>query len=59
MVSCTIFSHHISNPSSFCDSKVFYMLVCFFVSSFYLSDYRQYIYWSDIFDFQRLISLRN
>ncbi len=58
MITCTIFPHHVSNPGCFSNSKVFYMIVCFFVSSFYLSDDRQDIYRFDVGDFYGFVILR-
>ena len=58
MITSTIFSHHISDSSSFSHSEMFYMFIAFFVPSIYLSDDRQDIYRSDIADFYGFVALR-
>lgn len=57
VITCAIFPHHICDYSSFCYSEVFYMFVAWFISTFDLSNDRQYIYWVNMDDFYGFVAL--
>ena len=58
MVTCTIFPHHISDSSSFGNSEMFYVFIALFVSTLYLSNDRQNVYWVDMDDIDGFVALR-
>ncbi len=57
MITRTILPHHIYDSGRFCYSEVFYVFVALFVSYFYLSNDRQYVYRLDVDDFYGFVAL--
>ena len=57
MIACTILPHHIPDSGCFSYSEMFYTIIYLFISRLHLSYYREYFFWLDIFDFQRLVFL--
>ncbi len=57
VITCTVLPHHISDSGSFSHSEVLYVFVALFVSYFYLSNDRQYVYWVDMDDIYGFVAL--